>query len=82
VGTSLPELFTSVIASYRGETEIAVGNVLGSNIFNILAVLGVSGIVAPNGINVSPTVISFDIPVITNDQRCLPVEQYFLEEQC
>jgi cation:H+ antiporter len=74
VGTSLPELFTSVIASIRGETEIAVGNVLGSNIFNILAVLGVSGIVAPNGINVSPSVISFDLPVmIAVAFACLPI---------
>jgi cation:H+ antiporter len=74
VGTSLPELFTSVIASYRGETEIAVGNVLGSNIFNILAVLGVSGIVAPNGINVAPSVISFDLPVmIAVAFACLPI---------
>jgi cation:H+ antiporter len=74
VGTSLPELFTSVIASIRGETEIAVGNVLGSNIFNILAVLGISGIVAPNGINVSPRVISFDLPVmIAVTFACLPI---------
>jgi cation:H+ antiporter len=74
VGTSLPELFTSVIASIRGETEIAVGNVLGSNIFNILAVLGVSGIVAPNGINVSPSVIGFDLPVmIAVAFACLPI---------
>ncbi|MEN9519397.1 MAG: hypothetical protein RLZZ381_1985 [Cyanobacteriota bacterium] len=74
VGTSLPELFTSVIASFRGETEIAVGNVLGSNIFNILAVLGISGIVAPNGINVSPSVISFDLPVmIAVAFSCLPI---------
>ncbi len=74
LGTSLPELFTSVIASLRGETDIAVGNVLGSNIFNILAVLGVSGIVAPNGINVSPTVISFDTPVaIAVAFACLPI---------
>ncbi|MGF1588264.1 MAG: calcium/sodium antiporter, partial [Pleurocapsa sp.] len=63
IGTSLPELFTSVIASFRGETEIAVGNVLGSNIFNILAVLGVAGMLAPQGINVSPSVINFDLPV-------------------
>lgn len=74
VGTSLPELFTSVIASFRGETEIAVGNVLGSNIFNILAVLGISGIVAPNGINVSPSVIGFDLPVmIAVAFSCLPI---------
>lgn len=74
VGTSLPELFTSVIASYRGETDIAVGNVLGSNIFNILAVLGISGIVAPNGINVSQSVINFDLPVmIAVAFSCLPI---------
>jgi cation:H+ antiporter len=74
VGTSLPELFTSVIASFRGETEIAVGNVLGSNIFNILVVLGVSGIVAPNGINVNQSVISFDAPVmIAVAFSCLPI---------
>jgi cation:H+ antiporter len=74
VGTSLPELFTSIIASLRGETEIAVGNVLGSNIFNILVVLGVSGIIAPNGINVSQEVINFDAPVmIAVAFACLPI---------
>jgi len=74
VGTSLPELFTSVIASMRGETEIAVGNVLGSNIFNILVVLGVSGIIAPNGINVNQDVINFDAPVmIAVAFACLPI---------
>jgi cation:H+ antiporter len=67
-------LFTSVIASLRGETEIAVGNVLGSNIFNILVVLGVSGIIAPNGINVSQDVINFDAPVmIAVAFACLPI---------
>ncbi len=74
LGTSLPELFTSLIASFRGETDIAVGNVLGSNIFNILAVLGVSGIVAPSGINVASTVINFDLPVaIAVAFACLPI---------
>lgn len=74
VGTSLPELFTSVIASIRGETEIAVGNVVGSNIFNILAVLGVSGLVSPTGLTVSPTVNSFDTPVmILVAFACMPI---------
>jgi cation:H+ antiporter len=73
-GTSLPELATSVVASVRGERDIAVGNVLGSNIFNILAVLGVSGIVAPNGIQVSKEAIQFDIPVaIAVAFACLPI---------
>lgn len=47
VGTSLPELATSVIAAYRGESDISVGNVIGSNVFNILLVLGVVAVIAP-----------------------------------
>ena len=74
LGTSLPELATSVIASFRGERDIAVGNVLGSNIFNILAVLGIAGIVAPGGISVSPAVINFSAPVaIAVAFVCLPI---------
>ncbi|HEX5360877.1 MAG TPA: calcium/sodium antiporter, partial [Fluviicoccus sp.] len=53
VGTSLPELATSVMASLKGERDIAIGNVLGSNIFNIGAVLGISGLVAPDGLPVA-----------------------------
>ena len=49
-GTSLPEVATSILAAIRGERDIAVGNVVGSNIFNILAVLGLSGLVAPAGL--------------------------------
>ena len=74
LGTSLPELATSVVASFRGERDIAVGNVLGSNIFNILAVLGIAGIVAPNGINVNPAVINFNAPVaIAVACACFPI---------
>ena len=74
LGTSLPELATSVVASIRGERDIAVGNVLGSNIFNILAVLGIAGIVGPEGINVSNAVIEFNIPVaIAVAFACLPI---------
>jgi len=47
VGTSLPELATSAVAAYKGKPDIAVGNVVGSNIFNIFFVLGVSGIIKP-----------------------------------
>ncbi len=46
-GTSLPELATSVVASFRRHTDIAIGNVVGSNIFNILAILGLTGIIHP-----------------------------------
>ena len=73
-GTSLPELATSVVASIRGERDIAVGNVLGSNIFNILAVLGVAGAISPTGINVSQTVLNFDMLVaIAVAFACFPI---------
>jgi cation:H+ antiporter len=61
-GTSLPEVATSVIATLRGERDIAVGNVIGSNTFNILGVLGVSSLVAPAALPVAPAMLSFDLP--------------------
>lgn len=74
IGTSLPELVTSVIAAMRGERDIAVGNIIGSNIFNIMGVLGFASIVAPQGINILPAVIGFDIPVmIAVAFICLPM---------
>jgi cation:H+ antiporter len=73
-GTSLPEVATSILAAMRGERDIAVGNVVGSNIFNILAVLGLSGLVAPAGIRVSGALAAFDIPVmIAVAIACLPI---------
>jgi cation:H+ antiporter len=73
-GTSMPEVATSVIAAIRGERDIAVGNVVGSNIFNILCVLGLSSIVAPAGVEVSKAAINFDIPVmIAVAVACLPI---------
>ena len=72
-GTSLPEVVTSIVAAVKGERDIAVGNVVGSNIFNIMGVLGFSGMVAPRGIEVSTAVIGFDIPVmIVVALACLP----------
>ncbi|GAB4111070.1 MAG: calcium/sodium antiporter [Roseiflexaceae bacterium] len=74
VGTSLPEIAATVVASIRGERDIAVGNVVGSNIFNILSVLGLGALVAPNGLSVSATAIAFDIPVmIAVAVACLPI---------
>jgi len=73
-GTSLPEVATSVVAAYRGERDIAVGNVVGSNIFNILCVLGLSSIIAPSGINVAAPALAFDIPImIAVAVACLPI---------
>ena len=47
VGTSLPELATSVVAAFKGEADIAIGNVVGSNIFNILGILGIAPLISP-----------------------------------
>ena len=55
IGTSLPELVTSIVAARRGENEIAMGNVIGSNLFNILCILGISAFLSP--ITVAPTAV-------------------------
>ena len=59
IGTSLPELAASVVAAMRGEAEIAVGNVLGSNVFNLLLILGVTGMVQP--LPVAASMVRVDI---------------------
>ncbi|MBN8587977.1 MAG: calcium/sodium antiporter [Rhodothermia bacterium] len=74
IGTSLPEVATSVAATLKGERDIAVGNVIGSNIFNILAVLGFSGLISPKNLAVSPSALAFDIPVmIAVALACFPI---------
>jgi cation:H+ antiporter len=74
IGTSLPELAASVVASLKKETDIAVGNVVGSNLFNILSVLGASALVAPEGIAVPMAALSFDIPIMIGAAvACLPI---------
>ncbi len=73
-GTSLPEMVTSIVASFRGQRDIAVGNVVGSNLFNILCVLGLTSAVSPTGVAVSPTALAFDIPVMVAVAFiCLPI---------
>lgn len=73
-GTSLPELATSVVATIRGQKDIAVGNVIGSNIFNILGIIGVTGLVAPDGLTVAPSILKFNLPVaLAACIACLPV---------
>lgn len=74
VGTSLPEIATSIMAAIKGERDIAVGNVVGSNIFNILTVLGLSSLVAPDGIPVARGALDFDIPfMVAVAVACLPI---------
>jgi cation:H+ antiporter len=73
-GTSLPELATSVVAAFRGERDIAIGNVVGSCIMNLLLVLGAASLVAPDGIAINPAVLSFDLPImIAASLACLPI---------
>ena len=62
IGTSLPELATSLIAALRRQSDIAIGNIVGSNIFNLLGILGVTALVAP--IPVEARFLSFDLPVM------------------
>jgi len=73
-GTSLPEVATSIVAAVRGERDIAVGNVVGSNIFNILAVLGVAAALGQEGVGVSSAALRFDMPVmLLAAAACLPI---------
>jgi cation:H+ antiporter len=62
IGTSLPELTTSVIAALRKQTDIAVGNVVGSNIFNILGIIGTTALIKP--IEAAPRFARLDMPVV------------------
>ena len=73
-GTSLPEVVTSVMATIRGQRDIAVGNVVGSNIFNILCVLGISGLVSPMPLLAGEQLANIDIPVmLAVAALCVPV---------
>jgi cation:H+ antiporter len=64
IGTSLPELATSVVAAVRGERDIAVGNVVGSNLFNLLGVLGLTALVSPVGVPVGDQALNFQLPAL------------------
>ncbi|MBI4915763.1 MAG: calcium/sodium antiporter [Acidobacteria bacterium] len=73
-GTSLPEVASSVVAAVRGQRDIAVGNVIGSNVFNILAVLGAAAVIAPAGVPVASAALRVDVPVmLAVAVACLPV---------
>lgn len=74
VSTSLPQLATSLLAAVQGQRDIAVGNVIGSNLFNLLGVLGFTALVAPTPLSVSPNALDFDLPVLLCVAvLCLPV---------
>lgn len=64
IGTSLPEVATSIMASFKGERDIAVGNVVGSNILNVFLILGVAATLSPNSIPINSSMIYFDLPIL------------------
>lgn len=73
-GTSLPEVATSVLAAVRKQRDIAVGNVIGSNIFNLLGVAGFAAFIAPSGLGVSQAALHFDFPILLAvSLACLPI---------
>jgi cation:H+ antiporter len=73
-GTSMPEVAASITAAIKGERDIAVGNVVGSNTFNILGCLGLSAMVADGGLVVAPSILSFDVWVmLAVALACLPI---------
>ena len=73
-GTSLPEVATSVMAAFKGERDIAVGNVVGSSTFNILGCLGLAGLVSVQGLPMPSSVMNFDLWVmLATALACIPV---------
>ena len=77
-GTSLPELATSAVAAYRKNTDIAIGNVVGSNIFNIFFILGVTGVISPMKYN---TMLNFDLYVLIASTVVLMIFMFTLNQR-
>ncbi|MCZ6726026.1 MAG: calcium/sodium antiporter [Acidobacteria bacterium] len=74
VGTSMPEIATSILAGLRGEQDIAVGNAVGSNVFNILMVVGLAASLSPRAIQVHAAALTYDLPImIIVAVACLPI---------
>jgi cation:H+ antiporter len=74
MGTSLPEIATSLIAAKRGESDLSVGNIVGSNILNVFAILGASSVVSGTGLSVPVEANQFDIPLmILVSAACVPL---------
>lgn len=74
IGTSLPEIATSLLSALRGQRDLAVGNIVGSNLFNLLLVLGATALVSPVGVPVPDSALHFDLPVmVAVSAACLPI---------
>ena len=73
-GTSMPELVTSLVAAYRGKADLAIGNVVGSNLLNQLVILGICATVSGPGLAVDPVMIQRDFPImVLTTLACLPI---------
>ncbi|MFO7629365.1 MAG: calcium/sodium antiporter [Prochlorococcaceae cyanobacterium] len=73
-GTSMPELVTSLVAAYKGKADLAIGNVVGSNLLNQLVILGLCATFSGEGLQVDPLVISRDLPImVLTTLACLPI---------
>ncbi|MFY8147999.1 MAG: sodium:calcium antiporter, partial [Prochlorococcaceae cyanobacterium] len=74
-GTSMPELVTSLVAAYRGKADLAIGNVVGSNLLNQLVILGLCATVSGGrGLGVDPVIVSRDLPImVLTTLACLPI---------
>ena len=74
IGTSAPELVTTVISTLRGERDIAVGNLLGSSIYNVLLILGVTCLVPARALDLPPSLVRVDIPMmVATTLVCIPI---------
>ncbi len=74
IGTSAPELVTAIVASIRGERDIAVGNLFGSSVYNVLIILGITVIASPGGLDVPSDLVRFDLPaMLAVSILCIPV---------
>ncbi len=74
IGTSAPELASTMLATFKNDRDVAIGNLIGSGIYNILVILGITSIVAPSGINVSDEILMIDLPLAAMVAIvCLPV---------
>lgn len=74
VGTSAPELATTIVATLKGDRDVAVGNLLGSSIFNIFVILGITCLVTPGGLHVERRLLLVDVPLMFSVALlCVPV---------
>lgn len=74
IGTSAPELVTTVVSTVRGERDIAIGNLLGSSVYNILLILGITCLVPAHGLALTHNLVSVDIPImVAASLVCIPI---------